>query len=255
MIPASLRMFAGRGSAARVSRTGFATNCSIGQPLADGTPQRDIGTACIVHAQTGAVVVSEIELGGVAVQVMLGTMLGDADHPAFEHAVEAFGGVGVDIAVPDIFAAAMGDEIVSGKVLGEVGVLAGFVAHHVAFGVDVRLDDREQVGLSSSPDVEGHDPRAFRAAFHQGHDRVLVGVAPADGDALLAADEGFIDFDDPTSAAEGGECAFSHRLANAVREEPCSLHAARKHPLDLVGADALLAGAHQMNGLQPKVQP
>ena len=37
-------------------------------------------------------------------------------------------------------------------------------------------------------------------------------------------------------------------------KEPRSLHAALEHPLNLAGRDTLLAGAHQMDHLQPQVQ-
>ena len=37
-------------------------------------------------------------------------------------------------------------------------------------------------------------------------------------------------------------------------KEPRGFHAARKHSLDLIGGDALLAGAHQVDHLEPQVQ-
>jgi hypothetical protein len=37
-------------------------------------------------------------------------------------------------------------------------------------------------------------------------------------------------------------------------KEPCSLHTATKHPLDLVGRYTFFAGAHQMDDLQPQMQ-
>jgi hypothetical protein len=39
-----------------------------------------------------------------------------------------------------------------------------------------------------------------------------------------------------------------------VGKEPSGFHAARKHPLDLIGGDALLAGAHQVDNLKPQMQ-
>jgi hypothetical protein len=39
-----------------------------------------------------------------------------------------------------------------------------------------------------------------------------------------------------------------------VSEEPSGFHAASKDALDLISRDALLAGAHQMDDLQPQMQ-
>src|SRR5258708_37604434 len=45
-----------------------------------------------------------------------------------------------------------------------------------------------------------------------------------------------------------------HGFADAMPQEPRGFHAAIKHPLNLTGADAFLAGAHQMDDLQPQMQ-
>ena len=81
-----------------------------------------------------------------------------------------------------------------------------------------------------------------------------MGVSTADGLAFLAADKGFISLDRGASAAHGRKFAVPHGLSNAMAEEPCGFHAARQHPLNLVGRNALFAGAHQMDNLQPKMQ-
>jgi hypothetical protein len=47
---------------------------------------------------------------------------------------------------------------------------------------------------------------------------------------------------------------LGHRFANAMGKEPSGLHAAREHPLNLAGRNALLAGAHQMDNLKPKMK-
>lgn len=39
-----------------------------------------------------------------------------------------------------------------------------------------------------------------------------------------------------------------------MTEKPCRLHAALKHPLNLVGRDTFLARAEQMNDLEPEAQ-
>src|SRR6185312_1530590 len=47
---------------------------------------------------------------------------------------------------------------------------------------------------------------------------------------------------------------LSHRLADAVRQEPRRFHAALEHPLHLTRADALLGGAHEVDDLKPEMQ-
>ena len=71
----------------------------------------------------------------------------------------------------------------------------------------------------------------------------------------LAADIGHVRLDGLAFATKRASCRRGlHDLADAVRQEPSGLHAAIEHPLDLAGADALLAGAHQVDGLQPQMQ-
>ena len=54
------------------------------------------------------------------------------------------------------------------------------------------------------------------------------------------------------SAAEtAGECAFAHRLANAVHHEPRRFVADADHAVQLVRAHPFLAGAEQESGQKP----
>jgi hypothetical protein len=73
-------------------------------------------------------------------------------------------------------------------------------------------------------------------------------------EAIFAANEGFIDFDDTASTAHRREYAGAHSLADTVGKEPRGFHAARKHPLNLIGRDSFLASAHKVNDLKPKAQ-
>src|SRR4051794_19051219 len=73
-----------------------AVNPPIGQALADHAQQRCISTRRVVHAQSDAVGVAELELREVAVQVLLAAVLVDACHSALEQAERSFDGVGVD---------------------------------------------------------------------------------------------------------------------------------------------------------------
>src|SRR4051812_30727414 len=63
------------------------TNCLIGEPLADHTPQRRSGAAFIVHAKSDAVVIAEIVFAEIAVQVLFATVLENALHAALMRGV------------------------------------------------------------------------------------------------------------------------------------------------------------------------
>lgn len=57
-----------------------------------------------------------------------------------------------------------------------------------------------------------------------------------------------------TGSAHRGESAVAHRFADTVSKKPRSFHAVNEHPLNLPGANPLLACAHKMDDLKPKVQ-
>ena len=71
----------------------------------------------------------------------------------------------------------------------------------------------------------------------------------------LAADEGHVDLQSLAFASDGRQPRpLAHDFADAVHEEPSGLHAAIEGPLDLPGPNALLAGANELDRLQPKMQ-
>lgn len=62
---------------------------------------------------------------------------------------------------------------------------------------------------------------------------------------LLAANQGFVAFDHAALAANRAYLRWLHCLADAVTHEPSrAIGAEPKHPLQLQGAHAFLAGAH-----------
>ena len=72
---------------------------------------------------------------------------------------------------------------------------------------------------------------------------------------LKSADIRLVDFQGVPVAAHGiGTVNAVHNFADAVSEKPSGFHAAIQHALNLSGADAFLAGVHQVNDLQPQVQ-
>src|SRR5690606_15819992 len=94
--------------------TGF-TNPQIGEALASDHGKQLIVTLGIADLERGTAIVSEIELGKVAVQMGSAAMLVDADHSALEHGEHVLNRVGVD----------HGAAIVAGIFLG--GMLHGGV--------------------------------------------------------------------------------------------------------------------------------
>jgi len=66
------------------------TNCSVGQPLAFGADDGEVGALPVVNAQFDPVRVAEIELGQVAVQMGFRHLEVDAVDAALEDAEVAF---------------------------------------------------------------------------------------------------------------------------------------------------------------------
>lgn len=229
-------------------------SCSDGWPecqaLADDPAQRAIRPCRVIHAQLDPVAVAEIELGHVAVQVLLRAVLVNALHAALEHAVEPLNRVRVRQA-PHILARAMTGEIVGGEQLAEGVVLACLIRHHLGGRMDVRLDDRQEIGRTGALDVEGP---GRTATLNQCQDRVLVGIAALLRHVLLLPDERLVDLHDRALATHRRQRASRHRLAQAVGHEPAGLDRHAERAGELVAADALLAAAHQVHGLEPLVQ-
>src|SRR5665213_555858 len=84
---------------------GLVSRLSIGEPLAFRTLQDAISAEVVCHAQFGAVVRPEIELGQITVNVLLANVLIDANQPTLKHAEIAFQRVRMDrtfLALADI---------------------------------------------------------------------------------------------------------------------------------------------------------
>ena len=65
---------------------------------------------------------------------------------------------------------------------------------------------------------------------------------------------GFVHFHDSATGTKDADAVIGHRFADTVRHEPSALERDAQGPVNLVAADALLTGRHQVNGLQPKMQ-
>lgn len=98
-------------------------------------------------------------------------------------------------------------------------------------------------------------------AINQCQHLVLTRIAPALGLLVVlelhrtaVADEGLINLNGAAIVAEHVNRTKPHSLANAVRHKPRRLVRNLKHPVKLVGANALLAGRHQVDRLKPLVE-
>jgi hypothetical protein len=90
-----------RASERRLARDS-ATSCLVGQSFSNRSPERGVRTSKIVEAKPLAVIVSEIELGSVAVQVRLTDVEVTAEHTALEDREEVLNRVGVPEGRTDI---------------------------------------------------------------------------------------------------------------------------------------------------------
>lgn len=98
---------------------GLLVRPTIRDPLANDAVQRASGTTAIVDTVRDAVVIPKLELGKVAVQMLLAAMLINALHGALEDAEIALDGVAVDRAVIqiDILTGAADRDAVAGEMV------------------------------------------------------------------------------------------------------------------------------------------
>jgi len=180
-------------------------------------------------------------------------VLVNAVNATLENAKIALNGIGVYVAA-NVFVGAMGDGPMESKVVADIGVSLRLIGHEITFERDVPGHDAAQsVGADIGDMERAHatialDKRQDRL-FHRGRQEGFA--------ASLSANIGLIHFHGLTSAAHGfGKHAamLFHGLPNAMGEEPRGFQADAKHPLKLAGADTLLAGAHEVDGLKPKMK-
>ena len=227
----------------------LSTSRSIGEALAHDAFQSSISARAVINAEAQAVVVPKVKFSQVAVQMLLCAVLVNSVHAALKHAKVTLDGVGVDFA-PHVFL----DAVVDGFVLGQGGagpvIDAGFVSHQAGLFGHILHDDLGGSSTIASRNVEAADAAT---ALNQGNHGALVAVAAPLGAALFAADIRFVGFHDGTFAAHRLHADSAQRLAQTVRHEPSGLYGHAEGAMQLVAADTLLAGAHQMHGLEPQV--
>jgi hypothetical protein len=217
----------------------------IGQSLTGDTPKRNLSAFGVVDAKFGAGVHPEIKFGQVPREMAVIHVLINTHKTAFEDAEKTFKGIGVNVAARPF----------------KLGMIHGFMLEHPTF-----------VGIGAI----GHQAAVFMQMMDQGHTDVLI-VQVHGTDRTSAFDqaehldaafgiqraalaslrglgkESFISFDGLASAAQHAAVVL-HGFPDSMPQEPSGFHAAIKHPLNLTGADAFFAGAHQVDDLQPQMQ-
>ena len=232
------------------------TSRFISQSFANYTAKRGIRPHGVVITDLLAEAVAEVELAQITMQVRSIAMLINADHAPLEDGEEAFDGVAVDGAAR-IFATAVIDRTVAQELFANPAVVAGAIGIEVA----IPVSSFERAGDLFHSQIVDMDGPSTPAPFDKRDYLHLVAPAIAALPALAAGElvvllppEGFVGFNGHSAATDGREAIVFHRFADAMAKEPCGFHAALKHTLDLAGADALLAGAKQVDHLQPQMQ-
>jgi len=228
-------------------------SCFVGQPPALSAFERQRGALHVVNAQPFPVAVSEIELAQIAVQVRFADVLVHAVHAAFEDREETFDGVGMGVTAHVLIGAVL-DGVVRGEVPADGDERRFLIGHELALGRSVAAEYRVQAIGADVRHVEG---TSTAVALDQRQNRPHVAGAGVNLGPSLAANIGQVGFESFTFAAHGrADSAVRglHDLADAVGQEPSGLHAAIEGPLDLPGADPLLAATDQLDGLEPQMQ-
>lgn len=199
---------------------------------------------------------AKVELGKVAVQMLLADVVEGAIDATLDEGEGAFHGVCGDLCPVTRIAAGI---LMTAMVHRAVRVFVFQVLVGSEF-IRVNACAKLHVFHHGSAEVLGGDfindhGALVATTFHEGEHGGFVGPASFPAfTANLATDVGFIDFND---AAQGRPIkdAVSHGVTNAMSKMPCALILLEsKVALQLEGADAFLAGAHEMKGHEPFTQ-
>ena len=188
-------------------------------------------------------------------KVLLVAVLVNAFHAAFENGEKAFDGIGMNRAIrqSDVLFGLVIDGLVTGEVDMRDGVLTGFVGQQARFVRDIRQQNRpKRFPLKV---VDNHAARLAAGPVHERKHLVLVRSAAATPAlAAVGADKGLVHFDRSAALAKRSKTASPHSLTDAVRHKPCALKRHAKRAVQLVRANAFLAGRDQEDRLQPQAQ-
>src|SRR5712675_2001625 len=119
----------------------------IRQALPSDAFERVICALCVSHAKCGAIVVSEIELGDIALKMLLANMVIRPDQTALQDVEEGFRRVCVNVAA-HVFALPVRDGRMSAEFIANGYVSAGFISHKMRFRSNLAAQDRrESLGI------------------------------------------------------------------------------------------------------------
>ena len=216
----------------------------IHQPLSLSPVNRHLGSLCIADPSC---VVAEIEFIQISVKMLLAYVMVDTVQTALEEGEIAFHGIRVDIA-SHVFARPMIDGLVTLEAHVQPAIRAKVIGHDLGISVDLLPHNLREV--CSGHFLYGLRMHKAPLAFYQGKDRRLVrGTASRIGPTASASDIGLIGFYNPPEHIS--QRSFVHRMSDSVSHEPGRLIGDAEHPVELVGGDALLGGAHKMQGQKP----
>jgi hypothetical protein len=170
-------------------------------------------------------------------------------YASFEDRIIAFYGIGVNMTA-NVLLLAVIHAFVARKLGADFEILASFVSHQGGFASDVGANNGRDLRNGSAVDME---TTGRPATLYEGQNCILMAPPGAAlGLAFLSTDKGFVGLHNFASAAHGLDADNPHSFTQAVRHEPSSFQGDAQSPVKLIAADAFLAGAQQVYGLDPK---
>jgi hypothetical protein len=248
VVSASCKPIAMSGDSLKSDISGlhFFLSCLIGQTLPDHAFERDLGPLHIVDAEFGTGVLAKVELGQIAIKVLRVHVLINADQPALEDREEALQRVHMHVAARPFILGMINAFVLCD---GREFVVLRAIGNEPAILMDVLIKKAADASM-----VEDHGPD-IAATLGKTQNECMGLLALRTTLGLTGISQGgFIRFDGFTRAAQGTDRIGGHGFPDPMAEEPCGFHAAIEHPLNLPSGDAFLAGAHQVDDLQPEMQ-
>lgn len=206
-----------------------------------------------------AIVITELEFGNVKRQILLGNIMESTDEPSLDHRPKRLNRIDVNRA-DNVLAALVIDERMR-EVLAEPAIAAMRIGAKQA---DLMRNCRAHEGAQAlAGDAINDSSHYLTLAADSAHYNGLAGTtraarrAGAPGTAALAlvpvlglaADICLIDLDNADQLAE---TLIGEAGPDPVAHVPSGLIAAKaQHPINLQGANAFLAGHHQMDNAEP----
>ena len=195
-------------------------------------------------------VVTKIKLAAVAVQVFARHLMIDADDAAFEKRPKVFHAVDVNLTARVLFFPVI-HALVSGKGFVQAVVCAPLVGHDRGLRRDISFDDAlQRVGVDIFYGLSLHG--FIVAVKHAENRRFVFRTAPALAAFSLAADVGFIGFNDAIKRLV--KIFGAHGVADAVQKMPSGFLRDANVFAELHGRDALLVRGDHIHGVKPLLQ-